>query len=328
LQLVFSTTKGATAICALQLVERGDLDLDAPVAEYWPEFKAEGKELIPVRWLLSHRSGLPIVDRKLTPAEALDWQPIIAALAAQRPVWEPGTAHGYHALTYGWLVGEVVRRVDGRSLGQFFADEVATPLGIDFWIGLPDEQEPRVSRLTEAAPISIREGVDLESLPEEVRDMAEVFLDPNSLSMRALNITEPPIDWNSPSTHRAEVPAANGICTARALAAMYAGTIGEIGGTRLLSPAMVAEATETQCEGRDRILLFPTRFGLGFMLNSGFSPLLGPRSFGHAGAGGSLGFADPDSGVGFGYVMNQMQQNLAGDPRTIGLIAAVRECLG
>jgi CubicO group peptidase (beta-lactamase class C family) len=145
--------------------------------------------------------------------------------------------------------------------------------------------------------------------------------------MRALNITDPPIDWNAPSTHRAEVPAADGICTARALARMYAGTIGEVGGVRVLSPASVMQSTETQSEGRDRILLIPTRFGLGFMLNSDFSPLLGPRSFGHAGAGGSLGFADPDSGVAFGYVMNQMQQNLAGDPRTIGLIAAVRECL-
>lgn len=327
LQLVFSTTKGATAICALRLAERGELDLDAPVAEYWPEFKAGGKELIPVRWLLSHRSGLPIIDQKLRPADALDWPTITAALAAQRPVWEPGTAHGYHALTYGWLVGEVVRRIDGRSLGQFFADEVATPLGMDFWIGLPEDEEPRVSRLSQAAPISIPEGVDLESLPQEVREMAEVFLDPNSLSMRALNITDPAIDWNAPSTHRAEVPAANGICTARALARMYASTIGEVDGFRVLSPETVVEATETQCEGRDQILLIPTRFGLGFMLNSAFSPLLGSRSFGHAGAGGSLGFADPDSGVGFGYVMNQMQQNLAGDPRTIGLIAAVRECL-
>jgi CubicO group peptidase (beta-lactamase class C family) len=327
LQLVFSTTKGATAICALRLAERGELNLDAPVAEYWPEFKAEGKELMPVRWLLSHRSGLPIIDRKMTPAEALDWQTVTAALAAEHPVWEPGTAHGYHALTYGWLVGEVVRRVDGRSLGKFFADEVATPLGLDFWIGLPEDQEPRVSRLTQAAPISVPEGVDIESLPQEVREMAEVFLDPDSLSMRALNITDPPIDWNAASTHRAEVPAANGICTARALAQMYAATIGDAGGARLLAAETVKAATETQSEGRDRILLFPTRFGLGFMLNSAFSPLLGPRSFGHAGAGGSLGFADPDAGVGFGYVMNQMQQNLAGDPRTIGLIAAVRECL-
>jgi CubicO group peptidase (beta-lactamase class C family) len=263
----------------------------------------------------------------MTPAEALDWQTVTAALAAEHPVWEPGTAHGYHALTYGWLVGEVVRRVDGRSLGQFFADEVANPLGLDFWIGLPEDQERRVSRLTQAAPISMPEGVDVESLPQEVREMAEAFLDPDSLSMRALNITDPPIDWNAPSTHRAQVPAANGICTARALAQMYAATIGGAGGVRLLAPGTVMAATETQSEGRDRILLFPTRFGLGFMLNSSFSPLLGPRSFGHAGAGGSLGFADPDAGVGFGYVMNQMQQNLAGDPRTIGLIAAVRECL-
>jgi CubicO group peptidase (beta-lactamase class C family) len=327
LQLVYSTTKGATAICALRLVERGDLDLDAPVADYWPEFKVEGKERIPVRWLLSHRSGLPIIDARLTPSEALAWQPAVTALAAQRPVWEPGTAHGYHALTYGWLVGEVVRRVDGRSLGQFFADEVAAPLGIDFWIGLPADQEHRVSRLSQPAPVSIPEGVDLDSLPKELRQMAEVFLDPTSTSMRALTITDPPIDWNAPATHRAEVPAGNGICTARGLARMYAGAIGEVDGARLLGAETVAAATQTQSEGPDRILLIPTRFGLGFMLNSDFSPLLGPTSFGHAGAGGSLGFADPESGVAFGYVMNQMQQNLAGDARTLGLLAAVRRCL-
>lgn len=137
LQLVYSTTKGATAICAHVLAQSGALDLDAPVAEYWPEFAAEGKGTIPVRWLLSHRSGLPTVDAHLTPADVIEWQPIVAALAAQKPYWEPGTAHGYHALTYGWLVGEVVRRVDGRSLGRFFADEVAAPLGLDFFIGLP-----------------------------------------------------------------------------------------------------------------------------------------------------------------------------------------------
>jgi CubicO group peptidase (beta-lactamase class C family) len=327
LQLVFSTTKGATAICALRLVERGELDLDAPVADYWPEFKVEGKERVPVRWLLSHRSGLPVIDTRLTPDEALAWHPVVAALAAQRPVWEPGTAHGYHALTYGWLVGEVVRRVDGRGLGQFFADEVAGPLGLDFWIGLPADLEPRVSRLSQAAPVSMPEGLDLDSLPQELRDMAEAFLDPTSLSMRALNVTEPPIDWNAPATHRAEVPAANGICTARALARMYAGTIGDVDGVKLLGADMVATACETQSEGPDRILMIPTRFGVGFMLNSGFSPMLGVTSFGHAGAGGSLGFADPESGVAFGYVMNQMQQNLAGDPRTVGLIEAVRRSL-
>ena len=228
LQLVFSTTKGATALCALRLVERGELDLDAPVAEYWPEFKAEGKEHIPVRWLLSHRSGLPIVDAKLTPSEALAWQPIVNALAAQRPVWEPGTAHGYHALTYGWLVGEVVRRVDGRSLGRFFADEVTAPLGLDFWIGLPEDQEGRVSRLSQATPITMPEDTDLDSLPQEMREMAEVFLDPNSVSMRALTITDPAIDWNAPSTHRADgagVHAGQGPCGADAIGGRHLGPV-------------------------------------------------------------------------------------------------------
>jgi CubicO group peptidase (beta-lactamase class C family) len=327
LQLVFSTTKGATGICALRLVERGDLDLDAPVADYWPEFKAEGKESVPVRWLLSHRSGLPIVDARLTPSEALAWHPVVSALAAQRPVWDPGTAHGYHALTYGWLVGEVVRRVSGKGLGQFFADEVAAPLGLDFWIGLPSEQEHRVSKLIQLELPGPVEGLDVESLPESVREVAIAFLDPNSLTSRALRLTDPAIDWNDPATHAAEVPAANGICTARALARMYAATVGEVDGVRLVSSESVAAASKTQSEGKDRVLLVPDRFGLGFMLNSAFSPLLGDNSFGHAGAGGSLGFADPESGVAFGYVMNRMQQNLAGDPRTLGLVDAIRGCL-
>ncbi|MGK2949455.1 MAG: serine hydrolase domain-containing protein, partial [Acidimicrobiales bacterium] len=135
LQLVFSTTKGATAACANLLAQRGDLDIDAPVAEYWPEFAAAGKADIPVRWLLCHKAGLPYVDATLTLDEALAWDPMIRALEAQAPVWEPGTAHGYHATTYGWLVGEVVRRISGKSLGTFFREELAEPLGLEFWIG-------------------------------------------------------------------------------------------------------------------------------------------------------------------------------------------------
>ena len=147
LQLVFSTTKGATAACANLLMQRGQLDIDAPVVTYWPEFGTAGKENIPVRWLLCHKAGLPIIDKPLSLAEVLEWDPVVAALSVQEPVWEPGTAHGYHALTYGWLVGEVVRRVDGRSLGTFFAEEIAEPLGLEFWIGLPESQEHRVAPL-------------------------------------------------------------------------------------------------------------------------------------------------------------------------------------
>ena len=325
LQLVFSTTKGATAACAHLLAQRGELDLDAPVCEYWPEFKAEGKDAVPVRWLLSHRAGLPVLDAKLTPAEALAWDPVIEALAAQRPVWPPGTAHGYHALTYGWLVGEVVRRISGRSLGRFFADEIADPLGLEFWIGLPAAEEGRVSRLN---TLTLPDPPpDLSVLPDEIRAIAQAFLDPDSMTNRALNVTSPPMDWNSPEVHAAEVPAANGICTARSLARFYAGLIGEVDGVRILTPETVRTATVEQSNGPDRVLLAPTRFGLGYFLPSPFEPLAGPASFGHAGAGGSLGFADPDTGVAFGYVMNQMQQGLAGDPRTRTLVKAVQSSL-
>jgi CubicO group peptidase (beta-lactamase class C family) len=334
LQLVFSTTKGATAICAHLLAQRGELDFDAPVAEYWPEFKANGKENVPVRWLLSHRSGLPVLDTPLTPEQYYAWDPVADALAAKKPEWEPGTRHGYHAVTYGNLVGEVVKRISGKSLGTFFHENVAEPLGLDFWIGLPEAEESRVSRLisfqlgaTEEQRAMMKD-FPLENLPEEMRPIVQAFMDPNSLSNRALTgVTQPAMDFNSRAMHAAEVPAANGITTARSLAKMYAAQVGEVDGVRLMSDATVANATIEQSNGPDAVLMIPTRFGLGFFLQSDFSPLMGPRSFGHAGAGGSLGFADPDAGVGFGYVMNKMSTNLSGDPRTIGLVDAIKASL-
>ena len=156
LQLIFSSTKGATAVCANLLVERGELDIDAPVVQYWPEFGAHDKGDIPVSWLLCHKSGLITTDRRMSFEEALDWDAVVEALADSHPRWEPGTQHGYHAVTYGWLVGEIVRRVSGKSLGQFFADEVAEPLGLDFWIGLPEDRFDRVSPLI---PMSVALGV-------------------------------------------------------------------------------------------------------------------------------------------------------------------------
>ena len=327
LQLVFSTTKGATAVCANLLAQRGELDIDAPVATYWPEFAAAGKENIPVRWLLSHRAGLPVVDSAPSPEEALAWDPIVKLLAEQAPVWEPGTKHGYHALTYGWLVGEVIKRVSGRSIGAFFADEVARPLGLDFWIGLPASLEPRVSRLIQDS-FAAGQEIDYDALPENVREIVKAFTDPESVTQRALFVTKPALEFNSPEVHAAEVPAANGITDARSLARMYAGLVGNgVDGVRLFTDDTVANVTTEQSDGPDKVLFAPTRFGLGFFLNSMFSPLLGERSFGHAGAGGSLGFADPDAEVGFGYVMNKMQQNLAGDPRTLALAAAVASSL-
>ncbi|MEY2473564.1 MAG: hypothetical protein QOK28_2893 [Actinomycetota bacterium] len=333
LQLVFSTTKGATAASAMLLVERGQLDLDAPVATYWPEFKAAGKENIPVRWLLSHRAGLPTVDASLTPQDLYAWDPIIDALAAQQPYWEPGSKHGYHALTYGYLVGEVIRRITGKSVGAFFADEIAGPLGAEFYIGLPAELEPRVSTLIELKfeiPEDQRESLknmDLNAFPPEVRDLIAAFLDPNSLSLRALNLCTPSIDFNDPALHAAEVPAGNGICTARGLARFYAGLIGEIDGVRALKPETVDLARTEQSSGPDEILKKITRFGLGFMLDGPDVPYFGDGSFGHDGAGGSMGFADPESGIAFGYVMNKMNGNINADARPQALVEAVRACL-
>ncbi len=317
---VYSTTKGVSAIAAHLLAQRGQLDLDAPAADYWPEFGVEGKAGIPVRWLMSHRAGLPTIERPLSPAEALAWDPAVDALAAQRPAWEPGTAHGYHAITFGWLLGEVVRRATGRTIGQVVADELAEPLGLDLWIGLPEIEERRVCRLL---PPHLPSRATLAALSPAQLERFKTLSDRRSLSARALNVTDPPLRFNSRAVHAAELPAANGIATARSLAKLYATTIGDVDGTRLLDPATVGGATVEQASGLDRILLVENRFGSGFLLPSDFSPMMGPRSFGHAGAGGSLAFADPDSGVAFAYVMNQMQQNLAGDARTVGLVRAV-----
>src|SRR3954447_9487675 len=322
LQLVFSTTKGATAICANMLVERGQLDLDAPVVEYWPEFGAHKKNHIPVRWLLCHKPGLPAVDGTVELDEALDWDRICARLAAQAPIWEPGEAHGYHAVTYGFLVGEVVRRISGKSLGTFFADEVAKPLGLEFWIGLPESQELRVAPIistplpTDPAMLALREEV----------------MGPDTTMGRALSLSGAfglldSAVWNRRDVHAAEIPAANGISTARSLSRMYAAVIGEVDGVRLLSPGQVDRARTVEADGSDKVLIGETVFGLGFMLASDFSPFGGPGTFGHPGAGGSVGFADPERGLAFGYVMNQMQQNLAGDPRTTGLTDAIYKAL-
>ena len=327
LQLVFSTTKGATAVCANLLAQRGELDIDEPVTTYWPEFAsgpaAEAKAKIPVRWLLCHKAGLPVIDATMSLEEAMAWDPVIRALEQQEPVWEPGTAHGYHATTYGWLVGEVVRRISGKSLGTFFADEVAKPLGLEFWIGLPDSEHGRV------APLITGGSFERPSDPEAAK-MYDQFMGPESLTGRALSSPGGALAndaFNNPTLWRGEVPAANGITNARSLARMYAGLVGEVDGVRILGADQVKLARERQTEGTDRVLYMETAFGLGFMLSSPFSPFGGPSAFGHPGAGGSVGFADPDANIGFGYVMNKMQQNLSGDQRTIGLIDAVYAAL-
>jgi CubicO group peptidase (beta-lactamase class C family) len=327
LQIVYSTTKGITAACAHLLAQRGELDLDAPVAQYWPEFAAHGKDRIPVRWLLTHQAGLPTIDHPITPAEAIAWEPMVTALAAQRPFWEPGTEHGYHAHTYGWLVGEVVRRVTGRSLGTFLAQEIAAPLDLDLWIGLPEAEQHRVSRIIVAPPdFEAMARIDLNTLPEPVREIMAAFADPTSLTMRSMTVISPALDHNDPSEQYAEMPSSNGVCTARALARFYAALIGEVDGHRILTPDTLAAATAEQVSGIDRILRVPVRIGTGFGLPTPDVFWYSPTAFGFSGYGGSLGFADPATGLAFGYVMNHIQEGVP-DLRAATLLDAVQRAM-
>lgn len=316
--LVFSTTKGFTAMCAHQLAERGVLDIEGKVAQCWPELAVDAKEDLTVAHLLSHQGGLPWVDEPLTLEEALAWDPMIAALERQEPVWEPGTQHGYHAVTYGYLVGEVVRRVDGRSVGTFLREEIAEPLGLDLWIGLPAEQEPRVAPLVG--------GLSSEGLDPATRALVDEFVGPATplgRSLRAGGCFDAPDVWNTRALRAAEVPAAGGVTDARSVARLYAACIGEVDGIRVVTPEQVARATTQRTSGPNTLLLdLDVQFGLGFMLPSSLIALGGPRSFGHFGLGGSVGWADPEADLAFGYVMNKLELGLAGDPRSYGLIEA------
>jgi CubicO group peptidase (beta-lactamase class C family) len=318
--LVYSATKGPTATCALLLWERGLLDLDAPVAQVWPEFAAAGKEAITTRHLLTHQAGLPIFDEPITFTECHDPDFVAARLAAQAPHWEPGTAHGYHPLTWGWLVGEVVRRVSGRSVGAMVAGELAGPLGLDLWVGLPPEREASVARLAPGR-------FDLAAMSPDDPGLTFVaaIMDIESLTFRAFANPPGQLDvesFNAPELHQAEWPAANGIATARALATFY----GELALDRILSSKTLDEASRPQVSGPDKVLAVDTSFGLGYSLHSVMTAH-GEHGFGHEGAGGSVAFADRSRGVGFAYVMNQLTATLGADRRARRLVEAVYSCL-
>ncbi|MCS0639313.1 beta-lactamase family protein [Streptomyces sp. LP05-1] len=326
-QVVRSATKGVAAAVPLLLHQRGQLDLDAPVGTYWPEFKAAGKERTLVRHLLAHRAGVPVLDRPLTPEQARDLDATMAAIAAQPPVWEPGTDHGYHAHTYGWLLAGLVRRVTGRTIGRWVAEEIARPLGLDLWIGLPPDEAHRVGRIGPVAePETAAGGGGLRLRPK--RSVADAYRDPESLTRRAFGVIDPLPDENDPAYRAAEAPASGGVSTARALARFYAALLGPVDGHRLFAPATLAMARTEESAGPDRVLVVGTRFGLGYMLHGPAAPLLSPDSFGHPGRGGSLGFADPASGIAFGYVTNGMRKGVTADPRAQALIRAVRTSIG
>jgi CubicO group peptidase (beta-lactamase class C family) len=323
-QVVRSATKGVAAAVLLLLAQRGQLDLDAPVGEYWPEFKAAGKERTRVWHLLAHRAGVPVLDRPLTPAQAADPALGAEAVAAQAPVWEPGTDHGYHAQTYSWLTGELVRRVTGRGMGEWIADEIAGPAGADLWLGLPEAETSRVGLTGRIESPADPPG--LRTRPK--RAVAEAYADPDSLTCRAFAAITPFPDENDPAYRAAVLPASNGIATAEGLARFYGSLIGEVdGGRRLFTPETAELARAERSAGPDRVLVVGTRFGLGYMLHGPASPMLSPTSFGHPGRGGSLGFADPASGISFGYVTNGFRTSVTADPRAQALVRALRGAL-
>jgi len=333
--IVFSCTKGATAICAHVLASRGKLDLDAPVAELWPAFAQNGKERATTRMMLDHSVGLPALRAKVKDSGPYEWDYMTGLLAEEAPFWEPGTRNGYHGFTFGWTVGEMVRRAAGVSLGTFFQNEIAKPLGLDFWIGLPEAIEPRV------API-----IPFIYKPEQARTPFMIDLATNKESPASLfffNVGA----WrtggaNTRAGRAAEIGAANGVTNARGLAGMYA-PLAQGGGALVDAKTLARMGEVSMATHDDATLRIPTRFALGFMKSMDnrkrsvgaklFGPdvdsvIMGSAAFGHVGAGGSLGFADPVAGLSFGYTMNRMGPGLLMNERGQALVDAAYLSLG
>jgi CubicO group peptidase (beta-lactamase class C family) len=333
--ILMSCTKAVTAICVHTLAQRGLIDYDAPVARYWPEFAAKGKAAITVRDVLAHRAGLMGFDPEagISGVALLDWDRCTTALANMEPWWQPGTAYSYHALTFGYLAGEVVRRASGKTVGQFVAKEIAGPLKLDLWIGLPPEQEHRVAPHIAAAQLTEEQGRAL---------FSSLGMDLNDRAVRGalglIAIMGDGLDLiNTPAAHAVELPFGNGLSNARSMAKMYAACIGEIDGIRLLTPETIERVRESQDEHLGapaplKPLAGPTpqRFGLGFELPRAIEPMLGEGSFGHGGAGGRMAFAHPESGTAVAYVCNNMLwDGFSGpDERWLGWTKALRKAIG
>ena len=324
--IVFSCTKAATAICAHILIDRGLLDLNAPVTRYWPEFGKHGKDKTTVAMMLNHESAVPALRDPVKPGGFLDWDYMVSRMEDEEPFWEPGTRNGYHMVNFGWTVGELVRRISGKSLGTFFADEVAGPTGADFWIGVPDGFDRPIADILPYVP----------QAGDQLNDFTTALLtDPTSIQALSF-LNNGGWDTNAPESHRAEIGGAGGISNARGQVAMYTPLATDSGqlvsSERLAHMSMVTTATN-----RDATLLAPTRFGPGFMKsmdNRGqpfgdqMSAIIGERAFGHVGAGGSIGFADPECRLALSYTMNQMGQGLLVNERGQSLIDAAYQALG
>jgi CubicO group peptidase (beta-lactamase class C family) len=331
--VAMSSTKGATALAAHLLAAAGELDVDSPVATYWPEFAAAGKDRVLVRHLLNHQAGLPALRDPVPAGGFYDWDDVVRRLAAESPFWEPGTRHGYHALTFGFLVGEVVRRVSGRSLGRFVADEIASPLGLDLYVGLPEGLADRVARLV--PPPDPQPG---DPLP---RFLVQALTEPDSIpGLVMLNNGGylVPGEWDSPAALAAELPASGGVMNARALAGMYRAIVHDrrVGPIALGAEDIACMGAVQSAGGEDAVLGSPGRWTLGF-LKGGATPAgvepptlvsLSEEAFGHTGNGGSIGFADPGCDMSFGYVMNQMSAAMGLGPTGQSLVDATYRALG
>ena len=306
---VYSTTKTMCALTALLLADRGALDFARPVAHYWPEFAANGKAAVTVAQLMSHSAGLSGWKEKISKDDLYDWDKATALLAAQAPYWEPGTAPGYHAMTQGYLVGEVVRRIAGVSLGTLFRTEIAEPLGADFHIGLPASEDARVATLI---PPPVGQGI---------ADMTDRPLTANMASNPAIN----PLETRTRAWRAAEMPAANGQGNARSVAMVQTlvANGGVSGGKRILSEAGVRRALESQIQGDDLVLGIPVHYGLGYGLPGGQMPFPNPNSCYWGGYGGSLVINDLDARTTFAYVMNKMAGTTVGDMRAFRLAMAM-----
>ena len=325
ISIVFSCTKAATALCAQILIDRGELKLDEKVAAYWPEFASNGKEDVTVRMMLNHSSAVPALRAPVKPGGYLDWDYMCKRLAGAKPYWEPGTTNGYHMVTFGWTVGELVRRVSGKSLGTFFKKEIADPLGLDFHIGLPKNQHERMANMIPHVP-----G------PEDLGSNFVKALMSNPLSVQFQALMNSGMwDFNSPKSWMAEIGGAGGISNARGLAGMFAPLVGD---QPYLSLERISDMSAPSMEtDKDFTLLIPTRFGQGFMLSmdnrakipgEGNSAILGDKAFGHVGMGGSIGFADPLPNLALGYSMNKMGGGILLNDRGQSVVDATYQSLG
>ena len=320
--VIFSCTKGLVSILAARLVQEGRLDYEAPVSRYWPEFAAAGKDQVTVGQALAHQAGLSAPRVDLSEDDMVDWDRMVAVLAAQVPLWDLGTGYAYHAITHGWVAGEIIRRVTGKSVGQYFADSIVAPLGVDAWIGLPDALAERAAHLQVSPPLSAlwadEAGKPAPNWPYKAMTLGEAL---------PADLVTADGGFNKQRIRAAEIPGAGGIATAEALATIWSATVTSTRGIRLIDQAVVDEATRTRSSGASVFGGEPpfSRWGSGFQLDSPARRYLAEGCFGHDGAGGQVGFADPVRRVGFGYVTNWMMG--PEDQRATQVIDALRPLL-